>query len=117
MLDLDWGVITGIVATLISVGGFSVTAWKTKKDANLGVTDKEQVERRDTVADRDALINQLQETVERLEGKVQRLETAVRDYQDELNDKREYIQDLRDHIYREKPPPPPAQWGATGQPV
>jgi len=62
----------------------------------------EAAHRRDTIADRDALIDQMQEQLRDLVPRVERIES-------ELNDERDYTRLLVDHIYRQAPPPPPAR--------
>ena len=85
------GLIVGI-ATLVR----ELSAWRS------GVRSRETETRRDTVADRESLIDQLQEENTRLRGENMRLDEALRI-------EREHTQDLRDWIYRGKGPPPPAR--------
>lgn len=56
-------------------------------------------QRRDTIADRDALIDTLLEDVEKLRGRLDWLERAY-------NDERNYTRALQDHIYRSGGTPP-----------
>jgi transposase len=60
----------------------------------------EAEQRRDTIADRDQLIDQMQEQYRDLVPRVERLER-------DLEDERAYSRLLVDHIYRGNPPPPP----------
>lgn len=127
---IDWGIVSGVTGTLIAIGGLWVSGYKAKKDKDLGVADKEQVARRDTVADRDRLLDQVQEMLDkesaarvrevtRLEQRVQTLEASLSDEKEYTLTLREYAQELRHHIFTQKPPPPPpvpARWGATVQP-
>ena len=59
----------------------------------------EAVQRRDTIADRDALIDTLQEDVREMRGRLDRLEAAY-------NAEREYTRLLQDYIYRNGHVPP-----------
>jgi TolA-binding protein len=70
----------------------------------------EQEQRRDTVADRDSLIDQMQEQLGNLSRRVDRLDA-------ELEDERDYTRLLIDHIYRGSPPPPPPRPGRRPLPV
>lgn len=62
----------------------------------------EAEQRRDTIADRDALIDTLQEDVKELRGRLDRLEAAY-------NAERDYSRTLQDHIYRNGQVPPPRE--------
>lgn len=121
-----WGLFSGITATLISIGGFLHSIWKSKWDINKGVTEQKGAERRDTVTDRDSLIDQLQEQVEsereerkaqarQYEEKLARLEERMVMVERERSDDREYIDVLRSHIWQQLPPPPPLRIGAAYQ--
>ena len=57
-------------------------------------------QRRDTIADRDSLINTLQEEIAKMHDRLDRLEEAY-------NLEREYTRRLQDHIYRNGGTPPP----------
>ena len=50
-------VFVAVSAALVTMAGTAHTIWKGRKDAKAGVAQSEQTDRRDTVADRDALIN------------------------------------------------------------
>lgn len=102
----DWGlVITAVVALLTAVW----TGIKTLSDRRAGVTASESALRRDTVADRDTFIDQLQEELR--DARTARTAADIRaaDLATALTTEREYSQSLVDHIYRQKPPPPPAR--------
>lgn len=97
-MDLSW--LTGVSGVLVAVGGLALTLWRTRSDIRMGVSADDATTRRDTVADRDALIDQLQEQGLRHETRL----TAV---ESELVIERRWNRMLVDHIYRELPPPPP----------
>lgn len=100
----DWGLaVTAVVALLTAIW----TGVKTLSDRRAGVTATERSLRRDTVADRDTFIDQLQEELrDARTGKAESDQRAAVSAAD-LTAEREYSQALIDHIYRQKPPPPP----------
>lgn len=121
MVDAFVSSLVSLAGAFVAVGGLVISAIKVRADKGKGVSESEQTSRRDTIDDRDSLIDQFQEAldserkaridqVQRLEARVSTLETA-------LSDEREYTQALRDHIYRKLPPPPPQRFGTTAQPA
>jgi len=68
---------------------------------------QEASNKRDTIADRDAQIDQLQEDLRDVRAEMTRLTNLVRDQGADLEDERAYNRMLADHIYRNSPPPPP----------
>jgi len=68
---------------------------------------QEASNKRDTIADRDAQIDQLQEDVSGLRSEVSRLTTLVREQAADIDYEHAYNRALVDHIYRGSPPPPP----------
>lgn len=70
-------------------------------------TAQEASNKRDSIADRDAQIDQLQEDVAGLRSEVARLTNLVRDQGTDLEEERSYSRVLVDHIYQGSPPPPP----------
>lgn len=100
----DWALVsTAAVAALTALW----TGVKTLSDRRAGVTASEHTLRRDTVADRDDLIDQLQEELRDARAGKITAEQRVTDLTCELAREREHTQALTDHIYRQKPPPPP----------
>lgn len=83
-------------------------------DRRLGISGDERQarqeareDRRDTIADRDALVDQLQEEISSLTSRVEGLTTRADQVLRELEAERAYSRILVDHIYRGAPPPPP----------
>lgn len=109
----DWGLLgTAFLAIATALG----TLVKTWADRRAGIRGAEHAERRDTVADRDAFIDQIQEQLtaanaraDAAEGRAGTAETGRRAALELLDAEREYAQALRDHIYKGSPPPPPAR--------
>lgn len=102
----DWALtVTAVVALLSAVW----TGVKTLSDRRAGVTASEHSLRRDTVADRDTFIDQLQEELRDARAAKAAAEARVVDLGAQLAIEREHVQALTDHIYRQKPPPPPAR--------
>ena len=107
----DWGLLgTAFLAIATALG----TLVKTWADRRAGIRGAEHTERRDTVADRDAFIDQIQEQLaaanaraEAADARAAASEAARRDVIELLDTEREYAQSLRDHIYKGSPPPPP----------
>lgn len=100
----DWA------AFAVAVAGIATTIWagvKTLSDRKQGVRATELAERRDTVADRDALIDQVQEERDTAITRATTAEARAAAAETELAREREYTQVLRDHIYRRREPPPP----------
>lgn len=100
----DWGLLATII---VAVATAAFTGIKTWADRRAGVRSTEHTERRDTVADRDALIDQLQEQLTAAIDRAEAAEVKRRDAVELLEKEREYTQVLRDHIYRRREPPPP----------
>jgi len=102
----DWGLaVTAFVALLTAVW----TGIKTLSDRRVGVTASENALRRDTVADRDTFIDQLQEELRDARSEKTEADRRATALAADLTTEREYSQALVDHIYRQKPPPPPAR--------
>ncbi|WP_367147234.1 hypothetical protein AB0870_08430 [Microbacterium proteolyticum] len=107
----DWGLLgTAFLAIATALG----TLVKTWADRRAGIRGAEHTERRDTVADRDAFIDQIQEQLTAAnalaaaaDARAASSESARRAALELLDAEREYAQVLRDHIYRGAPPPPP----------
>ncbi len=115
--------IAEVMAWVATAGGLSglatFIAWIW--NARLGVkadarqaSAQEASNKRDTIADRDAQIDQLQEDGESyraelrdMRAEIARITTLVRDQGADLEDERTYNRMLMDHIYRGSPPPPP----------
>jgi len=109
----DWGLLgTAFLAIATAIG----TLVKTWADRRAGIRGAEHTERRDTVADRDAFIDQIQEQLKdanaravAAEARADASETGRRAIVDLLDAERDYSRQLRDHIYKGSPPPPPAR--------
>lgn len=105
--------VAAVVAIFVSLLGLAHTIWRSRKDVKQGISEHEQAGQRDTVADRDALINQFQEMLkderEERERQVANLTARIAHLEGELRDEREYTDELRHHIYTSKPPPPPSR--------
>lgn len=102
----DWGLIaTAFVAIATAFG----TLIKTAADRRAGIRGAEHTERRDTVADRDAFIDQIQEQLKDANARAAASEAARSATVELLELERAYTQILRDHIYRRQAPPPPAR--------
>jgi hypothetical protein len=107
----DWGLLgTAFLAIATALG----TLIKTWADRRAGIRGAEHTERRDTVADRDAFIDQIQEQLtaanaraDAADARATASEAARRVALELLDTEREYAQSLRDHIYKGSPPPPP----------
>jgi len=107
----DWGLLgTAFLAIATALG----TLVKTWADRRAGIRGAEHTERRDTVADRDAFIDQIQEQLaaantraDAADVRATASESARRAAIELLDAEREYAQSLRDHIYKGSPPPPP----------
>lgn len=107
----EWALIG---TTIVAIATAIWTGVKTLADRRAGVRSTEHTERRDTVADRDAFIDQLQEQLSAAETAKAAAETAKSAAEElraaaqaALEREREYVQVLRDHIYRRREPPPP----------
>jgi len=115
--------IAEVVAWVTGLGGLAGVAamvaviWNmragVKADARQA-SAQEASNKRDTLADREGLIDQLQEDGESYRAELRdvraemaRLTTLVRNQGDDLEDERTYNRMLMDHIYRGSPPPPP----------
>ena len=106
-----------IITTIIGGGSLLTGAaalWHARVSARAGISGDarearrdEAAHKRDTVADRDMQIDQLQEDVAGLRAEVARLTDLVRSQSVDLEIEREYSRVLIDHIYRGAPPPPP----------
>lgn len=98
---MDWvAVITGVGTTLAAVAGTVITWRRLNSDKRRGVATDERELRRDTIADRDAFIDQMQEEMSDLRKRMSHIE--VEHQLDQL-----WARQLVDHIYRGSPPPPP----------
>lgn len=100
----EWALIG---TTIVAIATAIWTGVKTLADRRAGVRSTEHTERRDTVADRDALIDQVQEERDKAVTRATQAEARAATAEAELAREREYIQVLRDHIYRRREPPPP----------
>ncbi len=99
MTPAEWVLLVGSVGTLLA----GAAAWaRSRSDQRAGLTGVERADRRDTIADRDALIDQLQEQQTALMARVDRLE-----HERELD--QEWAAAMVAHIWAGKPPPPPAR--------
>jgi len=108
--------IAEVVAWVTGLGGLAGVAamvaviWNmrtgVKADARQA-SAQEAANKRDTIADRDAQIDQLQEDLRDVRTEMTRLTNLVRDQGADLEDERTYNRALVDHIYRGSPPPPP----------
>lgn len=94
--------ITAIASGVVGIAGTIITWRKVIADRKAGVATDEREQRRDTIADRDALIDQLQDDMRDLRDRMSVLEV---EYQIE----RDWNRMLVDHIYRGEKPPPPAR--------
>lgn len=119
-MEFDVGVFTGISGSVVALGGLGITLWRTRNDKRAGIRSNELETRRDTISDRDALIDQFQEIIktEREERVRQEKVTEIRLNQLEmaLQEEREYNRALVEHIWTKKPPPPPKRMSMTAQP-
>lgn len=113
----DVGAITGILGSVVAVGGFGLTVWKTRNDKKAGVSTDERETRRDTVEDRDRLIDQFQEELARVEQRSQlveaQFEARLSRVEQELISERNYNAQLLEHIWTQQPPPPPKRLDVT----
>lgn len=101
----EWGGIAAAVAALITS---IATLLRGRSESRRGVRATEHEGRRDTISDRDALIDQLQEQVADLRETQAAQASRITALERDLRIEREYTSVLRDHIYRgETPPPPP----------
>lgn len=100
---MDWvSVVAGASSSLVALGGF-VLAWRRfTGDKRRGVATDEREVRRDTIADRDAFIDQMQEEMVDLRKRMSHIE--VEHQLDQM-----WARALVDHIYRGSPPPPPSR--------
>ena len=99
-----------IITAVLGAGGLLTGAaalWNARVSHRAGVNGDEREarkveaeQRRDTIADRDGLIDQLQEQMQSVLPRVARLEH-------DLEDERAYVHVLIEHIYQGAPPPPP----------
>lgn len=124
-----------IPSGLVAIGGLVHTIIKTNADQKAGIAEQEQVVYRDGVAERDALIDQVQELLAaeqqartsqneqlekraaRLEDRIEHLEAKLQETQNALWEEKEYTAKLQHHIYTQKPPPPPGRHPAVAAPV
>lgn len=99
MTPAEWVLLVGSAGTFMA----GAAAWvRSRADRRSGLTGDERADRRDTIADRDALIDQLQEQTSALSTRVERLELA-------READAEWAAALVAHIWARKPPPPPAR--------
>lgn len=96
---MDWETVVAMSAAIVAIGGHVVNWWRGRGEHSTTV-------RRDTVSDRDALIDQLQEELAGLRRRVDLIES-------DLRIERAWNRDLVDHIYRGLPPPPPPKPAAA----
>ena len=99
-----WGSLLTALAALIAAIGALI---KTRQDKAAGVVGAEAAQRRDTIADREALIDQLQEQIATARAEMDGLRKRLDALESDLHRERQYVQRLRDWIFRGKPPPPP----------
>lgn len=114
---MDWTTRLGGLAGIAAVLGIAWTIRHGVKGDEREARAQEATNRRDTIADRDGLIDQLQEDVTRLHGE---LSSARKDATEEIVDlksrllvverdlylERAWNRTLVDQIYRGEPPPP-----------
>ena len=92
--------IAGVIGASGTLGGVIVSR-------RSGVSSHELQARRDTVADRDALIDQLQEEVRSLRDEISPMRTRLERLERAHEEERAYNDRLVAHIYEGKGPPPP----------
>lgn len=116
---MDWvGTVSGISATAIAIGGFILTWRRASADRKSGISSAENEGRRDTISDRDSLIQTLISEVERGRKEIEQeknmrsvqassFDSRITTLEEELISERMYTNDLIAHIWMRKPPPPP----------
>ena len=100
----EWALIG---TTIVAIATAVWTGVKTLADRRQGVRSTEHTARRDTVADRDALIDQLQAERDKALERASAAETSAAALRTALIAEQDYAAVLRDHIYRRQAPPPP----------
>ena len=103
------GSVVGLLGGIAGVVGAVTVMKKAVSDRRHGDKGVEQKDRIDTIADRDGLITIYREEMATLRTEVDALQRRITHVEDELTIERAWTQMLRDHIYRQKPPPPPAR--------
>jgi len=108
-----------VVTGVLGAGGLLTGAaalWAARNSQRDGVNGDarearrlEAEQQRDTIADRDALVDQLQEDVGSMRAEIGGMRREMREQAAELELERAYTRELIDHIYRGAPPPPPAR--------
>lgn len=113
---MDWITGLGGLAGVAALVGIIWTVRHGVKADGRAAAAQEAEIKRDTIADRDAHIDQLQEDVVGLRAEVARLTTLVRDQGADLEEERAYNRVLIEHIYRGLAPPPPPRPPRTFRP-
>lgn len=108
-------IITQVLSAGALLGGIAalISSWRSRragiKSDEREARDIENAQRRDTIADRDSLIDQFQEELRELRSRVAAVEDTNEKYRRELALEKEYSRILLDWGYRGAPPPPPAR--------
>lgn len=114
---MEWVTRLGGMAGLAAVAGIAWTIKHGVKGDERAAREQEAADRRDTIADRDGLIDQLQEDVGRLHTELEKAKTQATDEIRGLHERlatverdlyleRAWNRTLVDQIYRGEPPPP-----------
>lgn len=116
---MDWvATFSGITGSVVAIGGLIYTIIRAQNDKNRGIIADANEGRRDTIADRDGLINQLQEERDRRDqlireerqerqAQVNAISIQIARLERELIAERTYTNLLVMHIWEGKAPPPP----------
>lgn len=103
IIGAAWGSLGTVIAALFALLGIRMTSRSTRAAAqDAAVLEK----RRDTITDRDALIEKLFSDAKQLRGDLGTLRERVDRLEAGVDARDAHIQALRDQIYRGTPPPP-----------